>query len=79
MQGVNNMKCIVCNRKQELRYKICWDCANAESIIGEGVDNYGKGLFSDNVNSFDGAKGREAVTLLEKIMLLIQKGWQPPK
>jgi hypothetical protein len=32
------MKCKCCNREQELRYGVCFDCANAESIITEGID-----------------------------------------
>jgi hypothetical protein len=32
------MKCKCCNREQELRYGVCFDCADAESIIVEGVD-----------------------------------------
>ena len=32
------MKCKCCNREKELRLGVCFDCANAESIIVEGVD-----------------------------------------
>jgi hypothetical protein len=33
------MKCKCCNREEkELRFGVCFDCANAESIIAEGVD-----------------------------------------
>ena len=33
------MKCKCCNREEkELRFGFCFDCANAESIIVEGVD-----------------------------------------
>ncbi len=31
------MKCKCCGRKQELRFGICFDCADAESVIVEGV------------------------------------------
>ncbi len=33
-----NMNCKCCNREKDLRFGICFDCANAESIIAEGVD-----------------------------------------
>lgn len=32
------MKCKCCKREKELRLGVCFDCANAESIIVEGVD-----------------------------------------
>ena len=32
------MKCKCCNREKDLRLGICFDCANAESIIVEGID-----------------------------------------
>lgn len=32
------MKCKCCNREKDLRFDICFDCADAESIIVEGVD-----------------------------------------
>ncbi len=32
------MKCRCCSREKELRYGFCFDCADAESIIVEGVD-----------------------------------------
>ncbi len=32
------MKCICCDREQELRIGVCFDCMNAESIIIEGKD-----------------------------------------
>ena len=34
------MKCKCCNREKELRMGFCWDCAEAESVIVEGVDMY---------------------------------------
>jgi hypothetical protein len=30
-------QCKCCNREQELRFGFCFDCADAESIIAEGV------------------------------------------
>ena len=35
-------ECICCGRSQELRYGVCFDCADAESIIVEGVDMWDK-------------------------------------
>lgn len=36
------MKCKCCNREKDLRFGVCFDCADAESIIVEGVDMYDK-------------------------------------
>lgn len=36
------MKCICCNREKDLRFGVCFDCADVESIIEEGVDVYDK-------------------------------------
>ncbi len=33
-------KCKCCKRDKELRLGFCFDCANGESIITEGVDMY---------------------------------------
>ena len=32
------MICKCCNKKRDLRIGFCFDCANAESIIAEGMD-----------------------------------------
>jgi hypothetical protein len=32
------MNCKCCNREKDLRLGVCFDCANAESIVVEGVD-----------------------------------------
>ena len=34
------MECICCKREQDLRFGFCFDCAEAESIIVDGVDMY---------------------------------------
>ena len=31
-------KCKCCQREKELRFGFCFDCADAESVIAEGVD-----------------------------------------
>ncbi len=36
------MKCKCCNREKDLRLGFCFDCANAESILVEGVDMWEK-------------------------------------
>jgi len=46
---------------------VCFDCAEAESIIDEGLDMYDKGK--------NGTKD-PANTSMEKLQLLIEKGWQ---
>ena len=35
-------KCQCCKREKDLRFGFCFDCAEAESIIEEGVDMYDK-------------------------------------
>lgn len=36
------MKCKCCNREQDLRFGVCFDCAEAESVVVDGVDMYDK-------------------------------------
>jgi hypothetical protein len=36
------MKCKCCNREKELRVGVCFDCADAESVIVEGVNMWDK-------------------------------------
>ena len=33
-------QCKCCERELDLRFGFCFDCANAESVIVEGVDMY---------------------------------------
>jgi hypothetical protein len=33
-------KCKCCGRTQDLRLGVCFDCADAESVIAEGTDMY---------------------------------------
>jgi hypothetical protein len=37
---INNCKC--CGRNLDLRFGVCFDCAEAESVIVEGVDMWDK-------------------------------------
>jgi hypothetical protein len=71
--------CKICDTLDDLREGACWVCAEAESIIAEGVDMYDKGLDSDNQDSFRGNKGYPARTSMEKLELLRQKGWRYTK
>ena len=73
-------QCKFCGRETETREDGCWECANAESIIAEGLDMYDKGLGSDRRETFAGNKGTPATTPGDKLRLLIEKGWtQQPK
>jgi len=33
-------KCKCCNRKEDLRMGFCFDCAECESVIADGLDMY---------------------------------------
>jgi hypothetical protein len=79
------MECIVCGNVRALRMDVCWECAEAESIIEDGTDMYDKGLDSDDEPTFEGKKGDPAKTSMQKLQFLIKKGWrkvntlEPPK
>ena len=45
---------------------VCFNCAAAESIIDEGLDMFDKGIDGKNI---------PAKTAMEKLQLLIKKGW----
>jgi len=59
--------CEVCNKKKDLRIGVCFDCAEAESIISEGLDMYDLGL---------NKKPIPAKRSMDKLKLLIEKGWK---
>jgi hypothetical protein len=59
--------CKICKKDRELRMGVCFDCADAESIIAEGVDMWDKGI--------DG-KEEPAKTAMDKLQFLISKGWR---
>ena len=61
------MECRICKQNRDLRMGACFDCAEAETIIAEGLDMYDKGI--------DG-KEEPAKSAMQKVQLLIQKGWQ---
>lgn len=61
------MNCKICNNEasnNDLRLGVCWECAEAESIIGEGLDMDDKGY-----------NGPPADYPMDKLRFLIQKGW----
>jgi hypothetical protein len=61
------MKCKSCKQDRDLRFGVCFDCANAELIIAEGLDMWNKGI-----NNTD----EPAKTAMEKLQFLIAKGWR---
>lgn len=62
-------KCVMCGRTQDLRMGWCFDCAEAQSIIGNGID------MDDRGNGGIELPVKEAN---QRLRLLFEKGWQPP-
>ncbi len=61
------MECKICKQEKELRVGVCFNCSDAESVIGDGLDLYERGR-----NGTD----TPAKTAKEKLQFLIEKGWQ---
>jgi hypothetical protein len=61
-------KCEFCGQQKDLRLGGCFDCANAEAIIDEGLDMYDKGFDGDGIEF-------AAKTAGEKLKMLINDGW----
>jgi len=59
--------CKFCKQKKDLREGGCFDCADAEAIIEEGLDMYDKGIY--------GIANNKAISAGQKLSLLISKGW----
>jgi len=61
-------KCRICGKEEgnNLRYGVCFACAEAESIIADGVDMYDEGPKEYL---------KPVKTPLEKLQFLIAKGW----
>lgn len=64
------IKCSVCSRDgggNDLRMGVCFDCAEAEEIIQNGIDMFDKP-----------PKGQTepAGSAMKKLKFLIEKGWQ---
>ena len=58
------MKCRICKKEvsaNDIRFMVCWDCAQVESIIEDGTDMYDEGT---------------AKTSMDKLEYLIAKGWK---
>lgn len=66
LKGDIKMECKICSHNKELRMEVCFDCAEAEAIISEGLDMYDKGRNETN----DPEK-----TVIGKLQFLIEKGW----
>jgi hypothetical protein len=64
--------CSVCGyavTDNELRLSTCWECAEAESIISEGLDMFDCGMVGIK-------KKDQAKTSMDKLKFLIKKGWK---
>ena len=63
------LTCSICKTKSSpnaIRLGVCWQCIEAESIIGEGLDMYNKGLNHDNT---------PVTTAMDKVRLLVARGY----
>lgn len=61
--------CSWCGRDQDLRFGVCFDCAEAQTIMVSGKDMYEK-----NVGGIE----LPVSEVSERIKMLIKKGWKPP-
>ena len=61
------MSCIICGQNVELRMGYCWKCAEAQSIIAEGLDMREKGSGGQKIKAFQAD---------ERLKMLIEKGWR---
>lgn len=59
-------KCKICGKEKELRFDTCFNCVEAESIIATGLDMYDQGIEKTEI---------PAEKAIDKLKLLIQKGW----
>lgn len=62
------MICDICKKEKgnEIRLGVCWPCAEAETIIHDGLDMHDWGPHNDKT---------PARTPMEKLKFLIKKGW----
>lgn len=65
-------KCPCCGRMKDTREGFCWDCADAESIIGDGID-----MYENEMPDKDRLPGNSL--WLNRVKFLIVKGWKPPE
>lgn len=61
------MKCKSCERNGDTRIGFCWKCAEAESIISNGLDMYDEGPNGGT---------KPAHSPMDKVKFLIKKGWK---
>jgi len=59
-------KCLCCDRKEDTRFGVCFECAEIQTIIVDGTDMYDKGLDDGD---------EPALKSLQKVKLLRQKGF----
>lgn len=71
ISGDNLGICACCKREKDLRIGICWDCAVAECIVGDGVDMFDK--------TFPHAERIPYSEAMNRVKFLISKGWKPPE
>lgn len=64
----SNGSCSVCTLNKQLRYGVCYDCCEAESIIDDGLDMEDKPFIDKNTIPMS--------TMLLKLKYLISKGWR---
>lgn len=58
--------CKMCNKEEDLRFGWCFDCAEAQTILGTGKDMYEKG---------DGGTELPTKEVNARLKMLVDKGW----
>lgn len=62
------LSCACCKKiTSDLRYGVCFDCTEAESIIFNGLD-----MYDNSVQD----KMQKASPAMNKVRFLIEKGWK---
>lgn len=59
--------CVICKKDKELRLGFCFNCMNAQAIIGTDEDCY-----STNENVYAELSAKEAT---RRLKMLIKEGW----
>jgi hypothetical protein len=67
------MKCKCCNREQDLRFGFCFDCANAESIITEGVDMWDEEVTKEEGMSIILSKLKKILTIYGVVKIQVDE------
>jgi hypothetical protein len=63
-------QCKCCEREKELRFGFCFDCADAESVVADGVDMYDNEIIKENDMSTSMSKVK---WILKKFNVIINK------